>query len=284
MREQLIRRAKELNISDIGFVSAEVTYDLCLSLRGAEEKNVFSFLPETKTVIVCFVSYYTDVPGSRISRYARGKDYHIVVKERMEQLSELLRKNGFLTKVFCDAWGLNERYLAQLAGLGFIGKNRMLIHPKFGSYGFLGCILTDCRMEPSEPLAQKSCMECGACLRACPGRALSEGGFCPERCASYLTQERRELTGAEQEIVFASGMLWGCDRCQEVCPHNQSLPETVIPEFRERLISEPELLDSDRMFRKKYAEYAFSWRGKKPLERNQKLLDSEKNSTKNNIM
>ena len=287
MEQKLRQCAKHVNISDIGFVPAEIYEDLCRSLRGKEpavfvdpspevRSNPFLVMPEAKTIVAVFVSYYRKMEKSRLSRYARGLDYHQVIPKLLEPLCRALIKEGFRAEVYADSWNLDERYLAWRAGLGFIGKNHMLIHPKFGSFGFLGFILTDCVLPASKPLAQNTCMGCGACEKSCPGGALLKGAYCQTKCVSYLTQKKGVLAAEEEAAIQRSGMLWGCDWCQEVCPHNCKIPETKIKEFSEQLLKEPELTLSNRAFQKKYHDYAFSWRGIAPIQRNAEILERNK--------
>lgn len=287
MEEELRQCAENENISDIGFVPAEIYEDLCRSLRGKEpavfvdpspevRSDPFLVMPEVKTIVAVFVSYYQNVPKSRISRYARGLDYHLVLPELLQPLCKMLQEQGYRAETYADSWNLDERYLAWRAGLGFIGENHMLIHPQFGSFGFLGFILTDCEIPASRPVLQNTCENCGACKKACPGGALARNGFCQKKCVSYLTQKKGKLTPEEEKAIQKSGMLWGCDRCQEVCPHNRNIPESRIAAFSENLINEPELNLSNRAFRQIYQRYAFAWRGIAPILRNAEILERNK--------
>ena len=152
-----------------------------------------------------------------IAAYAHGKDYHITIGSILREWA--LQVDG---QPFIDSLPIAERELAAMAGLGFIGKNTMLINPKFGSGFFIGGILlnADVRALPATPLhPQNGCAKCRRCIDACPNKALSEDGFLDSRrCASYLTIEHRGEFNNEQKKWVHS--LFGCDICQRVCPYN----------------------------------------------------------------
>jgi epoxyqueuosine reductase len=164
----------------------------------------------------------------KIAAYAQGKDYHFVLKEKLREQAEAFGESGALP--FVDSYPVAERELAALAGLGFIGRNTMLIHPKYGSGFFIGGLLLPNSLPYYSNFLDKSsspgvpghpCAQCRKCLDACPGGAITEDGFVDSRkCASYLTIEKRApLTDAEERIC--SGLVFGCDLCQTVCPYNK---------------------------------------------------------------
>lgn len=167
-----------------------------------------------------------------VSRYAWGRDYHKVLRARLRRAAGLLRAEGHRARVCVDSAPLLERALAAKAGLGFIGKNGMLIHPDWGSYLFLGEILTDLETEDSEPLPD-GCGDCELCMRGCPTQALpSPRVLDARRCLSTWTIEHR---GAfTEQTPPLHGHLFGCDRCQEVCPYNREAPLSDEAEFRAR--------------------------------------------------
>ena len=142
----------------------------------------------------------------------------------------------------------------------------------------IGTILTTLELEPDTPLTQ-SCMECNRCITACLGQCLGHDEFKFDTCKSYLTQKKGELTLEEEHIIAKTPLVFGCDVCQEVCPHNKDIPTTPIPEFQsvEPYIDIDEL-DSltNKEFKAKYGPRAFSWRGKKILMRNQEIIESKK--------
>ncbi len=227
-------------------------------------------LPEVKSAIVFVVSYNSKKTGN-LSAYAFGRDYHKVLPEVAASAIELLRKNGYTAECYTDSGSLPERELAYRAGLGFIGKNHALIHPRLGSFIFIGYILTNCELEADSPLGL-SCRACGKCLDACPSGALKSKDF--YTCLSYITQKKGELSDSEAALIKACGTIWGCDICQRVCPHNADAPVATKAEFSQNLTLNLEIDEalSNAEFKKIYGEKAFSWRGKGVLLRNQKLL------------
>lgn len=242
-------------------------------------------LPEAgKAALVFLFPYYAgDFPGV-ISAYARGADYHKVVRSYLEKICRFIENEtglDFSGNIFCDISPYSDREIAYMAGLGFYGKNHMLINPTLGSYFFIGYIITEGLKLTSDTPLETSCAGCGKCIAACPGGALTDN-FYAEKCASNISQKKGELTQEEENILLKSGFIWGCDKCQSVCPHNSSLSLTPIPEFRDNLIYDLRQEDleplSERQFRKKYCNKAFTWRGKKPLLRNIILLNNSKHT------
>ena len=167
----------------------------------------------------------------QISRYAQGRDYHSVVKEKLFQLLEFI--NSIVPtkgRAFCDSAPVLERYWAVQAGLGTCGRNRQLIIPGCGTHFFLGELLVDIEAEYDEPLKESLCKGCNACIRSCPTGALKENGFDARRCLSYLTIEYRgELPPATGEKM--GECFYGCDRCQSACPHNRAAQPHNEPQF-----------------------------------------------------
>lgn len=277
MREKILKIAEESKISAVGICDIK---DYTEKSKGLWEKASFCAVGEIseniKRVIVCAFGYYAGKEKGNVSRYARGIDYHIVAKEKMEPICEFLRENGFSAESFADTGVLNERLLANLSGIAFVGKNRMAINEKLGSYFFIGYILTDCDL-PVDGQNKGTCLNCGKCMAACPLGALSENSFCEEKCLSYITQKKGELSEEEKEAVHKTQTIWGCDICQEVCPHNGDLDVTNIEEFKKDLISNLEIDEniSNKEFKKMYSNRAFSWRGKGVILRNQKIIESD---------
>ena len=276
MKNHIIKIAKEQKISDIGFCDfAEYSKEA----EALKESTVFGkkqaepeILKNARTVIVCAFNYYAGTEKGNISRYAQGEDYHITVIKKMEPIADFLKESGFSAQIFADTGFLNERMLAVQSGIAFIGRNRMAISPKFGSYFFIGYLLTDCEIKKDKK-CEKKCENCGKCEEVCPLGALW-GGFSEEKCLSYITQKKGDLTGTEAEAVKNAKTVWGCDLCQEVCPHNRDIPVTEIDEFKKNRIINLEISEeiSNREFKKIYGNRAFSWRVKGVILRNQKIL------------
>ena len=208
-----------------------------------------------RSVILCALNYNTDRPRSTdaaakpngaeprgwISRYAWGRDYHEVVREKLETLRASLHhefSEPFESRVYVDTGPLSERVLAKHAGLGWIGKNTLLLNEHLGSFFFLGVILTTLDLQPSlgsgDLPAPDMCGSCRRCIDACPTQALVEPYVMDaRRCISYLTIE---LRGTIPEDL-RNGMgahVFGCDICQDVCPWNRRAPYTDAADFLPR--------------------------------------------------
>ena len=282
---------KELNIYEFGVASLplpenakSILYESnpCpFTAANVEERLLGTSLFTPKSAIVCLFPYYVEHKDpSNLSRYTWAKDYHLVINEYLKKLIEKLQimNTDAQFSIHCDTSPLADRYMAYLAGLGFYGKNNCFISPKWGSYVVIGTILTTLELEPNTPLTQ-SCMGCNRCITACLGQCLGHDEFKFDTCKSYLTQKKGELTSEEEHIIAKTPLVFGCDVCQEVCPHNKDIPTTPIPEFQsvEPYIDIDEL-DSltNKEFKAKYGHRAFSWRGKKILIRNQEIIESKK--------
>jgi epoxyqueuosine reductase len=169
-------------------------------------------------------------PGAKISRYALCPDYHLAVKEKLAAVLEDIRKEfpEAEGKIFCDTSPVMEKELARLAGLGFRGRNTLLLSRQLGSYLFLGGIALNLSLRPDAP-SEDSCGACRQCENACPTRALKDGRLDPARCLSYwTTQAKTPIPAAAAERN--PGWGYGCDVCQEVCPQNKA-PGSVSPGF-----------------------------------------------------
>lgn len=169
-------------------------------------------------------------PTGRIARYAQGPDYHRFIWDRLNELAAWLQAEvpGCQAEAVADTAPLLERDFARRAGLGWVGKNTMLIHPHRGSFFFLGALLTNLDLTPDEPFTGSHCGTCTACLDACPTAAFPEPfTLDASKCISYLTIELR--TPVPPELREPMGdWLYGCDVCQDVCPWNRKAGGTAV--------------------------------------------------------
>ena len=218
-------------------------------------------LPAVRSAVVVAHDYYQkDPPGvpgdpalAVIARYARGRDYHNVIKKRLAKLHRWIQarsEDPVLGRVYVDTGPILERELAERAGLGWFGKNTMLIHPRRGSYFFLGVLLLDLKLEADDPFAADHCGTCRSCLDACPTGALlgrdprGAPRMDARRCISYLTIEYRGAIASELRSLMGN-RVYGCDICQEACPWNEAFAQVSGgPEYRaQEGVDGPELVD-----------------------------------------
>ena len=293
---ELEELAIQLNIPAVGVASwplpAEASLHLdtpypCPFTNGSIEERLqgSTTIASPKSAIVCLFPYYMPREGvTNLARYCWGDDYHVVVRQYLERLVEVLRERypDEIYEIHCDTSPLADRYMAYLAGLGFYGWNQTFINPTWGSYTVIGTIMTTLALPPSSPLNQ-TCLQCGACLRACPGKALQGDHLDYRTCKSYLTQCKGDLSEEEERIIGKTPLIFGCDVCQEVCPHNRDIPMTPIPEFQQ-VTSYIEMEELEGMtneeFKAKYGHKAWAWRGKKVLLRNAEIVRKEKHEGK----
>ena len=215
-------------------------------------------VPGATRAVVLTSNYYTPDPPAppgtgRIAKYARGPDYHHALQAPLQSLCDLIRSLGpepTTARAFVDAGPVPERELAQRAGLGWIGKNTMLIDPARGSFCFLASVLTDLDLAVDPPFEADRCGSCTRCLDACPTDAFAAPRVLDaRRCISYLTIEHRGLIAAHLEAGVGS-WLFGCDICQDVCPWNAKFavlagdgPLTPVPALAHIRVEDVERLD-----------------------------------------
>ena len=221
-----------------------------------------------KSVIMYLLPYYGGESGN-LSRYAASRDYHIAIREINRRLIARLQAEipGATLVGYGDHSPIDERDAALSLGLGILGDNGLLINEKYGSYVFVGDVVTDIEPEAlgaASPLRHKRCEGCGLCRENCPTGCLSGGGD----CLSAITQRKGELSDGEREMMRKVNTVWGCDECQSVCPHNLRAKKTPLSFFLSDRIENltPEILSS--LNKEQLKERAFGWRGRKILERN----------------
>jgi epoxyqueuosine reductase len=251
-----------------------------LHRQAKRRKNPRINVPESLAVVVLLENYYwpdeePDLEAPRVAKYARGADYHRVTLSRLDQLAAYLRARGArVAHSYADDGPVPERELAQRAGLGWIGKNTMLIRPGAGSFFFIGTIFTDLPLPTDEPFTADHCGSCTRCLDACPTSAfVGPHVLDATRCISYLTIEQRgPIPGELAERL--EGYAFGCDICNDVCPWNLRFAEpTTVTELRPRRplagVNEHyfEAMDDDE-FRRRFADTPFARPGLAGMRRN----------------
>jgi epoxyqueuosine reductase len=186
--------------------------------------------PGMRSAVVVALDYGGRQPPGAIARYARGADYHDVMRAKLRALHAALEEEygaSFGARPYVDTGPILERELAQRAGLGWFGKNTMLINPKRGSFFFIGALFTSLDLAPDQPFAADHCGTCTRCLDACPTHAFAEPHVLDAtRCISYLTIEHRSAI-PESFRLHVTESVFGCDICQDVCPWNEKFAITA---------------------------------------------------------
>lgn len=236
-------------------------------------------LPGAKSVLALIVPYEkpqahgapSDIPSApapaRVARYARGKDYHRTIGKKLDAFARYAEAMapGHPFRTFVDSGPLLERPFAQQAGIGFIGKNTMLITQRHGSWVFLAHVLTTLELEPDAP-DPRSCGECRICIDACPTDALAKPYYLDaRRCISYWTIEHRGPL-PEAQARSNGDWLFGCDICQDVCPHNRGIREAP-PAFT-RGVDEVLAISNEESFSQTLGSSALARAGRTGLVRN----------------
>jgi len=295
IKEEIINLAKEIGISKIGFTTADDFDYLEKSLRlaveegrnsGFEHKNIEErikpklSLASAKTIISIAVAYPHKLKQQpQKTTYKRGKftpnswglDYHYVLQDKLDRLAKGIEEltADFEYKGMVDTGALVDTAVAQRAGIGFIGKNGLVISKEFGSYMFLGELITNLDIEPDQPV-NYGCGDCNRCVTACPTSCLiGDGSMNAKRCLSFQTQDKGVMDLEFRKKIKT--VIYGCDICQICCPYNKGLDNPLATEIDPEL-SHPELLPflelSNGQFKEKFGHVAGSWRGKNILQRN----------------
>ena len=295
LKQFIIDKSKELNIDIIGFTDCNPLINLkdYLITRKVENKEIefeekdiekrinpkYTF-PNCKSIIVIAMSYNNNFNElsdyklkGRLSKSTWGIDYHQVLKNKMEELiKEIRQKTDFSYEYYVDTGPLIDRELAKKAGIGYYGKNSSIINDEYGSFIFIGYILTDLDINISNIEVPNKCGDCDLCIKACPTGAL-EGSwkFNPKKCVSYLTQTKEKIPYELRSKI--GNKIYGCDTCQLACPKNKKIKIPnhweFIPEQTKAYMNIEELLNiSNKEFKRKYGQMAGAWRGKNILKRN----------------
>jgi epoxyqueuosine reductase len=217
-------------------MASDMTY-LCRDI--GKRLNPDLLFPGVRSVVVTGLNYFTKSRMSGdgiplISRYAYGTNYHDVIKEKLDEILGYIKQSypGLEGKAFVDSAPLLEKAWAHEAGLGWPGKHSVLINDKIGSFFFLGIILINRELDYDKPYAEDKCGSCRICIEACPTAAINDNRTIDTRkCIAYHTIESKVPipSGMAAEM---GGRVFGCDRCQEVCPWNKNASENGVPEFQ----------------------------------------------------
>lgn len=298
LKQEIIDYGKKIGIDKIGFTTADPFTELKHRLirqqelgyaSGFEEPDIEKrtnpklLMGEAESIISIALAYPSKMKervvskkGGRRGLFCRaswGLDYHLIIRRKLELLEAFILEKVPEAKLrsMVDTGELSDRAVAERAGIGWSGKNCAIITPEFGSYVYLGEMITSLPFPPDEPI-EDQCGSCTKCLEACPTGALVQGGQINAKiCISYLTQTKGFIPEPFREKI--GNRLYGCDSCQTACPinkgknfyhHEEMYPE---PEVVKPLLK-PLLRLSNREFKEKFGHLAGAWRGKKPIQRN----------------
>ncbi|UNT56342.1 MULTISPECIES: tRNA epoxyqueuosine(34) reductase QueG [Lysinibacillus] len=298
LQRDFVAYAMSIGVDKIGFTTAAPFTELKNRLRrqqelgyqsGFEESDIqkrtepLRLLDEAESIVAIAVAYPSRMQNAPIGkrgarrgifcRASWGVDYHTALRERLKLLSAWLEEHvkGVRIESMVDTGALVDRAVAERAGIGWSGKNCSIITPEFGSYVYLGELITNIPFAPDKPM-EDECGDCRLCLDVCPTGALIQGGqLDAQRCIAFLTQTKGTLPDEFRSHI--GNRLYGCDTCQTVCPKNKGkinwIHEEFIPdpELAKPLLT-PLLTISNREFKAKYGHVSGSWRGKKPIQRN----------------
>ncbi|WDW09422.1 tRNA epoxyqueuosine(34) reductase QueG [Priestia aryabhattai] len=298
LKEEIISYSKEIGIDKIGFASASMFDELKNRLLAQQELGYASgfeepdiekrvdptlVVPKARSIISIALAYPSklkDAPKSTqedrrgiFCRASWGQDYHTVLRDRLQKLETFIKEKvpAAILQSMVDTGELSDRAVAERAGIGWSGKNCAIITPEFGSYVYLGEMITDIPFPPDKPI-EDGCGTCNKCVDVCPTGALVTGGqLNSQRCIAFLTQTKGFL--AEEFRSKLGNRLYGCDTCQTVCPENKGKDFHFHPEMEpDPELAKPKLKPlltmSNREFKEKFGHVSGSWRGKKPIQRN----------------
>ena len=265
-----------------------------MNRQASRRREPSLIVREATRVVVVTKNYYNadpryDASKGLIAKYARGKDYHECLRLPLSELASTIERFGdgpYIARAFVDAGPVPERELAQRAGLGWIGKNAMLIDPKAGSFFFIGSIFTDADLAIDLPFEADRCGTCRRCIDACPTNAFPEERVLDSRlCISYLTIEHK----GEIEDSLAAQMdnwVFGCDICQDVCPWNQKFAKEADDPVlaQDRDLATVDLLEMSRItdddFENRYGATALERPQAAGMRRNARIAAANARDTK----
>jgi len=253
------------NIYHFGFVSFQH-----LNIFDVRSKRK---IPQNCSGAIAFIFPYFNKSAfsGNISAYCAVADYHTVIGMQLKSICTDLSEKfvGYSFVPFVDSSPVDEVDMAVKAGLGVKGKNSLLITPQYGSYVFIGEILTDMPLENTTCFENKGCLDCGLCRKACPGGAIS-CGVTTEKCASHISQKKGDLTAREIAILSRAHTVFGCDICQKVCPMNKNITrENNL--FNDDIFSTVTAENVEKVYKSR----PFGWRGLKVLQRNIEIYEKK---------
>jgi len=245
------------------------------------DKNGFDLNSNAILFLIPYRSKHTPI---NLSVYASVKDYHAfaaMLESELEKYVKVKYPRGKF-KLFADHSPIDEVHAACISGLGFIGDNGLLINEKYSSFVFLAECVTNLSagelgLDVCDDIAVKECLHCGACAKACPSHCIAKNDPRPKtECLSAITQKKGELNADEIKMMLESGVIWGCDICQNVCPYTKNAAYTPIEYFNNDVIT---LLDKkalDALDDKALKIRPFAWRGRSVIERNVIIYEESK--------
>ena len=295
LKEKIIQLSQEIGISKIGFTTADDFAYLEKSLRaGVEEGRTTGFehknieerldpklsLASARTIISIAVAYPRRLPQQpQKTAFRRGKitpnswglDYHYILQDKLKRLARGIEEltANVEYKGMVDTGALVDTAVARRAGIGFIGKNGLVISKEFGSYMFLGELITNLELEPDQPV-DYDCGDCNRCVEACPTSCLlGDSTMDARRCLSFQTQDKGMMDLEFRKKIKT--VIYGCDICQICCPYNKGIDSPPVVDIDPDL-AQPELIPfldlTNGQFKEKFGLIAGSWRGKNILQRN----------------
>lgn len=297
---ELTKIATEIGLDAIAITHPKPFTDSLTTLKQLQSENLYpefvekdlqlrtnpqQLLPSVKSIISVAIAYKTLEPESPrgtglLSRYAWGKDYHIILTDRLQKLVEWMQQNLGLKEylIAVDTKPTIDRAIALRAGLGWLGQNCNVFIPNYGSWVFLGSILVDLELTPTESSLKKPpcSQECGHCIKACPTNALyAPYKINPHICISYLTQMKGFIPLELRPKIGVK--LWGCDTCQQVCPENKKAKvspnaQCFLPQEAPSIPIIPLLNITKKEFTNRFGKTALGWRGKGTLQRNAAIV------------
>ena len=220
--------------------------------------------PQAKSAVLFTIPYrsFTKPATDGFSEYARIYDYHKYASSLYERIiPSIISATGANASGFCDHSPINEKLAAAKCGLGIIGRNSLFIDKKYGSFVFLGSVMSEAVC--TEPTHETEfCHDCGRCAEACPAKAIGERGIDPKICLSAISQ-RKTKTEEEKASLRKNRIVWGCDICQSVCPYNENAEVSPIPYFAETRIKHIDKPFVESLSDEEFNKYAFSYKGRK---------------------